>query len=141
MQAKKKLLDVTSLAIAALCLTVSTTQASSTITRINVNGKFATVFLVDAGTHTFGSLTASKDQIANTSALDFSYGYPDPGNPTDQIILISGAGAIHIIRVFPDTKQFHRSAADNAPLASWKRKFFDCFKVHHLAFLLVCQSL
>ena len=48
------------------------------------------MFLVD--TDADGFLNASRDQIANTSALDFSYviHLPDP----DSVILIQGAGAI-----------------------------------------------
>ncbi len=65
---------------AALFLTLSAAQAGAertqapndaTVTKIKVNGQFANVLLVD--TNTNGGLTASKDQIANTSALNFSY--------------------------------------------------------------------
>jgi hypothetical protein len=61
-----------------------------TVTRIRVNGRSVDVLLANSAT---GFLNASRDQIANTSALDFSYASPDPANP-DFVILIQGAGAI-----------------------------------------------
>jgi len=100
MQTKTKMLGISTLVSAALFLTLSAAQASvemtqapngTTVTKINVNGHFADTFLLDGNTS--GSLTASKDEIANTSALDFSYANLDPTNP-DLIILIQGAGAI-----------------------------------------------
>jgi hypothetical protein len=90
-QSKNKLSRVTSLAIAALCLTVSAAHARATNTHIKVNGKFATVFLVDPDAGINGSLSASKDQVANTTGLDFGYGFANPANP-EQVILILGAG-------------------------------------------------
>jgi len=60
------------------------------VTTIRVNGRSADVLLVNGAT---GFLNASRDQIANTSALDFSYASPDPANP-DFVILFQGAGAI-----------------------------------------------
>jgi hypothetical protein len=63
-----------------------------TVTQIIVNGRSATVQLLDAqGTN--GFLTATEDQIAHTVALDFSWATPDPMNP-DFAILYQGAGAI-----------------------------------------------
>jgi hypothetical protein len=92
-QTKKKLLGVTSLAIGALCLTVSAAQADARKTTIKINGQFATVFLVDPAAGINGDLTASKDNVANTSALDFLYEFANPANP-EQIIRIIGAGTI-----------------------------------------------
>jgi hypothetical protein len=72
--------------------TDSTEQAvTGTVTRIKVNGRAATTFLVDGDFN--GFLGPSKDQIENTSALDFSYASLDPSNP-DLAILIQGAGQI-----------------------------------------------
>jgi hypothetical protein len=75
--------------------TTSTEQAvkkHQTRTTISVNGRSATVQLLDAeGTN--GFLTATEDQIANTVALDFSWATPDPTNP-DLAILYQGAGEI-----------------------------------------------
>jgi hypothetical protein len=71
---------------------VATTQiGATTVTTIRVNGRSAFTFLTDADTN--GSLTASRDEIANTKALDFGYASSDPTNP-DLIIFINGAGAI-----------------------------------------------
>jgi len=62
------------------------------VTRIIVNGRSATVFLLDsAGTN--GFLTVTQDQIANTVGLDFSYATPDAVNP-DLMILFQGSGQI-----------------------------------------------
>ena len=95
-------LRVTTLLSAALLLTLSASQASvetsqapkgATKTTIRVNGRSADMFLIDTDTGTNGFLNASKDQIANTSALDFSYVTPDATDP-DIVILIQGAGEI-----------------------------------------------
>lgn len=67
-------------------------QHLNLVTRIRVNGASATAFLADsAGTN--GFLTVTQDQVANTTALDFSYATPDPMNP-DLAILFQGAGEI-----------------------------------------------
>ena len=63
------------------------------VTRIVVNGQFAEVLLVDNATSTNGGLTASHDEVAGTSALDFSWASPDPSN-ADQVIMYQGAGNI-----------------------------------------------
>jgi len=67
-------------------------QASTTVTRIKVNGRFADVQL-DEGDSTNGFLTASKDQIANTTGLDFGYAEPHPTDP-DIAVILQGAGQI-----------------------------------------------
>lgn len=66
------------------------TNSRCSVTRIRVNGKSADVLLVDGAT---GFLNASRDEIANTTALDFSYASPDPADP-NFVILFQGAGAI-----------------------------------------------
>src|SRR5881394_2415284 len=73
--------------------TASTSQAVQQNTmQIRVNGASATVLLFDTdGTN--GFLTVTQDQIANTSALDFSYATPDPSDP-DFANLYQGAGEI-----------------------------------------------
>jgi hypothetical protein len=102
MHTKTKVLSISTLVSAALFLTLSASQASvdttqapngATVTKIKVNGQFAEVFLVDPNTNSDGGLVASKDQVVNTSGLDFTYGLDDPTNP-EQVILILGAGAI-----------------------------------------------
>lgn len=100
MHTKTKLLSISTMLSAALFLTLSAAQASvertqapngATVTKITVNGQFAATFLVDTDTN--GALNASKNQVENTSGLDFSYATPDPMNP-DLVIVIQGAGAI-----------------------------------------------
>src|SRR6266852_2922819 len=73
------------LAVAATASASTLEQAlkSATVTNIKVNGQFAEMLLLDANTN--GFLAASKDEVANTSALDFSYAFIDPANP-DQAI-------------------------------------------------------
>lgn len=61
-------------------------------TTIRVNGRSASMFLVD-GDGTNGFLNVGEDQIANTVALDFSYGTPHPIDP-DLFLLVQGAGEI-----------------------------------------------
>jgi hypothetical protein len=104
MQTKTKVLSISTLVSAALLLflTLSAAQANvertqapngATTMKIKVNGRFAETFLIDTDNFTNESLNASKDQITNTSALDFAYAIVDPTNP-EQLILIQGAGAI-----------------------------------------------
>jgi hypothetical protein len=96
-----KSLSISTLLSAALFLTLSVSQAGvettqapngATVTRIRVNGRSADMFLIDNATGTNGFLNASRDEIANTSALDFSYVTPEPD--PNFVILIQGAGAI-----------------------------------------------
>lgn len=68
-----------------------TEQASTIVTVIKVNGRFATVLLADTGTN--GIVTASKDGITNTTALDFSYVEPHATDPT-LLVFLQGAGQI-----------------------------------------------
>jgi hypothetical protein len=72
--------------------TGTTQQASTTVTRIHVNGRFADV-LLDEGDSTNGFLNASKDQLANTTGLDFGYAEPHPTDP-DIAVIIQGSGQI-----------------------------------------------
>jgi hypothetical protein len=95
----RRLSTIVSVAL-LLTLTVSqargeTIQASNgtSVTKIKVSGQFADTFLTDADTHTNGGLTASRNVIDNTSALDFSYGIVDPLHP-EELILFEGAGEI-----------------------------------------------
>lgn len=68
---------------------VETTQAPNgdMVTRIKVNGQSADTFLHDADTNATGGLNDSKDRIANTSGLDFSYAFPHATDP-DLVILM-----------------------------------------------------
>lgn len=72
--------------------TETTAQAVAGVTTIHVNGRFAFV-LLNEGDETNGALTASKDQLANTSALDFAYVEPHPTDP-NVLVFIQGAGQI-----------------------------------------------
>ena len=102
MNPKTKLLSLNAILSAALFFTLSASQAGvettqapngTTVTKITVNGLFASVILVDAGSEINGGLTASKDQVANTSALDFSYAFPDHTRE-NTVIIIQGGGQI-----------------------------------------------
>jgi hypothetical protein len=75
-------------------LEAASAQSATTTTRIKVNGQFATMTLVDNAAFANGFLTASKDQVANTSALDFAYAIFDEATNPDLVILIAGAGTI-----------------------------------------------
>jgi hypothetical protein len=96
-----KSLSISALLSAALFLTLSVSQAGvqttqalngATVTTIRVNGLSADMFLIDNATGTNGFLNASRDEIANTSALDFSYVTPEPD--PNFVVLIQGAGPI-----------------------------------------------
>ena len=100
MNTKTKSLSISTMLSAVLLLTLSASQASvqttrsaqgGTVTRIRVNGLGADVLLSDGNTN--GYLLASRDQLTNTSALDFSYAFPHETDP-DLVVLLSGAGAI-----------------------------------------------
>jgi hypothetical protein len=67
-------------------------SATATVTRLRVNGLSSDTSFADADTGTNGFLNVGRDEIAGTTALDFSYATPtaDP----DIILLIQGAGEI-----------------------------------------------
>jgi len=71
---------------------VETTQAANgaTVTRIKVNGQFSSTLLSSGDVH--GSLLASRDRVANTSALDFTS--VEPTTTENVYLVIQGAGAI-----------------------------------------------
>jgi hypothetical protein len=66
-------------------------SSSTIVTRSYVNGLFAELFLVDGDTN--GGLFASRDEVTNTSSLQFSYASPDPTD-SNLVILIQGVGEI-----------------------------------------------
>ena len=80
-----------------LCLTPSAAEASNatkqgpTNTKIRVHGLSTLTFLNDGDTN--GFLNVGRDEIANTTAIDFSYATPDPYDP-ETVILVQGAGEI-----------------------------------------------
>ena len=93
MKTKTKLLVISSILSAALFLNLPASEATTkvanrpTITKIRVNGLSADMFLVDGDTN--GFLNVGRDQIANTTMLDFSYATPDAVDP-DIVILVQG---------------------------------------------------
>ena len=71
---------------------VEAAKKTQTTTRIRVNGQGADVFLFDPNTGAQGGLNVSRDEIANTTSLDFSY--VTPTSDPDIVILTQGAGEI-----------------------------------------------
>ena len=62
------------------------------VTRIRTNGQASDTLLIDPVTGATGGLNVSRDEIANTTFLDFSY--VTPTSDPDIIILTQGAGEI-----------------------------------------------
>lgn len=92
-------ISVVALALAAACpaqaadrSTESGSAATSTVTRIRVNGLSSDTLLVDPDTGTNGFLNVGRDEVAGTTMLDFSYAAPT-ANP-DVIVLVQGSGEI-----------------------------------------------
>ena len=67
-------------------------KKNQTVTRIRVNGLAADTLLADPNTGTNGFLNVSRDQINNTTSLDFSY--VTPTSDPLFIVLTQGAGEI-----------------------------------------------
>jgi hypothetical protein len=65
---------------------------NKTVTVIRQNGLNSDTLLTDASTGTNGFLQVSRDQITNTTAMDFSYATPT-ANPLF-IVITQGAGPI-----------------------------------------------
>lgn len=102
MKTKTKLLGISSMLSAVLFLSLSPWEASTattklpkqpTITKIRVHGLSADTFLFDGDSNTNGFLNVGRDQIANTTMLDFSYATPDLNDP-EIVILVQGSGEI-----------------------------------------------
>ena len=72
--------------------TVAARRGSTQVTRIRVNGESSDAILNDPTNGTNGFVNASRDQVANTSALDFSY--VTPTSDPDIVTLVQGAGEI-----------------------------------------------
>lgn len=62
-----------------------------TVVRSNGNSVFAN--LVDPATGSSGFLSVSRDAVAGTTALDFAWATPVPGDPR-HVVLVQGAGEI-----------------------------------------------
>lgn len=60
-------------------------------THITVRGRGVFVNLVDG--EAAGFLSATRDEVAGTSAIDFAYAQPDGADP-QRIVLVAGAGEI-----------------------------------------------
>lgn len=71
---------------------VAAAKKKSTTTVIRVNGLSVDSLLYDPATGTNGFVNVGRDQISNTTSLDFSYARPT-SNP-DIFILTQGAGQI-----------------------------------------------
>lgn len=100
MKTKTKLLGISLMLSAVLFLSLSPSEASTattklpqqpTITKIRVHGLSTLTFLVDGDT--MGFLNVGRDEIANTTTIDFSYATPDPDDP-EIVILVQGSGEI-----------------------------------------------
>src|SRR5262245_13431017 len=96
----KLLISVLTMLTAAVVLTASASRADveksksangATVTKIRTNGRFADVILSDDGFN--GFLTVSRDQISDTTSLDFSFSARNPDNP-DIAFFWSGVGEI-----------------------------------------------
>lgn len=83
------------LTLAAVPVNAQLTHAlnSTSVTKIRVNGRNATVILFDGDTDTNGFLNASEDQTTGIQSLDFSYGTSHPTDP-DLVIVFQGAGEL-----------------------------------------------
>ncbi len=73
-------------------LEAEASERRQNVTRIRVNGQASDVFLFDPNTGAQGGLNVSRDEITNTTAIDFSYA--SPTSDPDIIILTQGAGEI-----------------------------------------------
>jgi len=102
MNTKTKFLSIGITLSAALCLTLLASQAGAgrvqsahapTVTKIRVNGLSSDTFLFDGDTGTNGFLNVGRDEIANTTTIDFSYATPDTADP-EIVILVQGSGEI-----------------------------------------------
>jgi len=72
-------------------VTTSPLANGGSVTRIKVNGNAATAFFVDTDLN--GGIDVSRDNVAHTSAMDFSWAFPSPADP-NIAVLIQGAGEI-----------------------------------------------
>ncbi len=68
-------------------------QSAPTHLKIKINGLSSDTFLFDADTGTNGFLNVGRDEIANTTTLDFSYTTPSPTDP-EIVYFINGMGEI-----------------------------------------------
>jgi len=93
---------------------VTTTQAANgaTVTRIKVNGQFSTTFLSSGDVR--GILTASRDRVANTSALDFSW--VQPTTTENVVLLVQGAGAIPNSALTMTSTSVHLAVTTSFPI-------------------------
>jgi hypothetical protein len=97
MKTKTKMLGIGLMLSAVLFLTIPVSKASNatkqgpTKTNIRVHGLSTLTFLNDGETN--GFLNVGRDEIADTTMIDFSYATPDPDDP-EIVILVQGAGEI-----------------------------------------------
>lgn len=82
-------------ALAAVLLAASALAwaGNDRVTVIRSNGSSAFANLVDPATQSSGFLSVARDAIAGTTALDFAWATPVPGDPR-HVVLVQGAGEI-----------------------------------------------
>jgi len=108
-----------------------TTQAPNgpTLTKIRVNGLSADTFLFDGETETHGFLNVSRDEIANTTSIDFTYATPDPDDP-EIVILIQAAGEIPNGAFTISSTEAHLAVTTTFPInrcvVNFVTAVFDC---------------
>jgi hypothetical protein len=83
---------------AALAAGLLATQAlvwagNERLTAIRTNGNSAFANLVDPATQSSGFLNVARDAVAGSTALDFAWSTPVPGDPR-HVVLVQGAGEI-----------------------------------------------
>ncbi len=97
MKTKMKILSILTLLSAVIYFNFPVLPAKATgggtKTTIRMNGLSADMFLVEEATGTAGFLNVGRDEIANTTILDFSYATPDTVDP-EIVYLIQGSGEI-----------------------------------------------
>lgn len=83
---------------AALATLLLATQAmawagNERVTVVRMNGSSVFANLVDPATQSSGFLNVARDAVAGSTALDFAWSTPVPGDPR-HVVLVQGAGEI-----------------------------------------------
>ena len=85
--------------------------------KIKINGLSSDTFLFDADTNTNGFLNVGRDEIANTTSLDFSYATPSTTDP-EIVYLIHGMGEIPNSAFTTNSTTSHLSVTTAFPVSS-----------------------
>jgi hypothetical protein len=83
----------TPLAALLLVLQALAWAGSERVTVVRTNGSSVFANLVDPSTQSSGFVTVSRDAVAGSTALDFAWATPVPGDPR-HVVLVQGAGEI-----------------------------------------------